>query len=284
MLATARRAALPGREPMNPRKRQYGLGGTLDGWSRLERLTPRQRRALRLAYRGRNPFTFSRHGRDQLRALAPGTTVIVKDPYAALSLPTVTSATGAHALLVFRHPAACLASYRRIGWSPAVDELGRALRGYEDVLAQFATELVPWPPQADLSPVTALGVYWTAINAVALADVLASPVGTCFVVSHEELAAGSGGALRKLMAHVDLEPGPTTPPSDCDEDGSHATPSSGPKNGLHGNLDRDPTEVASAWRRSVDESECRELEETARGVYDALGLARIPLSNDVPGW
>ena len=37
---------------MNPRGKQYALGGTLDGWTRLTDPTPRQRLLLRAAYRG----------------------------------------------------------------------------------------------------------------------------------------------------------------------------------------------------------------------------------------
>ena len=40
LLAGSPGTALAGREPMNPRGRQYALGGTLTGWARLSDLTP----------------------------------------------------------------------------------------------------------------------------------------------------------------------------------------------------------------------------------------------------
>lgn len=69
LIATAHRASLPGREPMNARNRQYALAGTLDGWTRLGSLSARQSIALRASYAGVNPFTFSRYGTHRARAL-----------------------------------------------------------------------------------------------------------------------------------------------------------------------------------------------------------------------
>ena len=54
---------------------------------------------------------------------AAADTMVVKDPYAMLSLPAVAAVTGAIPVLVFRHPGAILASYRRVAWRPRLDEL-----------------------------------------------------------------------------------------------------------------------------------------------------------------
>src|SRR5680860_1295625 len=82
LLATASRTALTGREPMNPRGRQYALGRTLDGWTCLQQLSDRQRRAMWTAYHGVNPWVYSKYGRRQWLAPLPWTRVVVKDPYA----------------------------------------------------------------------------------------------------------------------------------------------------------------------------------------------------------
>ena len=123
VLATADRVALAGREPMNPRGKQYALAHTLGGWTRLEDPSSRQRWALRTAYRGLNPWLYSRYGRRQWAAPLPWTRLVVKDPFAMLSLPAVVSVTGARAVFLYRHPGAVLASYRRMGWRPDLDEL-----------------------------------------------------------------------------------------------------------------------------------------------------------------
>ncbi len=79
-LAAARGAALPGKEPMNPRPGQFALAGTLTGWTRLEHPTPAQVATLRRVYRGREPRVLSRYGVKQWAAALPGTTTVVKEP------------------------------------------------------------------------------------------------------------------------------------------------------------------------------------------------------------
>ena len=71
LLAAGPGTALPGREPMNPRGRQFALAGSLPGWSRLDQqLTNAQRRTLRRAYRGWEPRIYGRLGADQWNAAA----------------------------------------------------------------------------------------------------------------------------------------------------------------------------------------------------------------------
>lgn len=264
---------------MNPRGRQYALAGTLEGWTRLGSATPRQVRALRRAYAGRNPLTLSRHGINQVRAVLPSTTVIVKDPYAALSLPAVHAATGARAVLVFRHPGACLASYRRVGWKPDLDELGRAVAPHLQLVADVAPALAEWPDQVDLTEAQAVAVYWAGLNAVALADIRSGSVPGSVIVAHEELATGGAPAAHGLLEALDLRPGPGTDElfavdhqgaPDVDQDRLH-------------NLDRDPARVAAAWRATIDDATLEEMATWARPVHDKLVQARLELAS-TPDW
>ena len=55
LLARSPGTALAGREPMNPRGRQYALGKTLHGWTRLTEPTTRQRFLLRTRLPGLEP-------------------------------------------------------------------------------------------------------------------------------------------------------------------------------------------------------------------------------------
>ena len=73
LLALSPATALAGREPMNPRGRQYALGGSLDGWARLTDPSPYQRFLLRSAYRGWNPMVYSRFGTRQWAGPLPQT-------------------------------------------------------------------------------------------------------------------------------------------------------------------------------------------------------------------
>ncbi|GAA3876756.1 sulfotransferase [Tessaracoccus defluvii] len=258
LLALGPGLALAGREPMNPRGRQYGLGGTLVGWTRLVEPTPRQVRALRLAYRGLNPFTFSRYGHRQWAAPLPRTRVVIKDPFALLSIPAVVRATGAVVVLVYRHPGALLASYRRMGWTPDLEELRavvEALPGADGIPA------IPAP--GEVGPAEEMGVFWSALHLIALADIAGDPVvrDRVHIVAHHELAGGGPAAGRTAAEMLGIG-------WNAAMGGELARESAGTARAgnLH-NLDRSPAEVAAGWRAAIDP---RELDEIGRVSSEAL--------------
>jgi hypothetical protein len=250
-LAGSPGTSLTGREPMNPRGHQYGLGGSLHGWSRLTVLTRRQRLVLLSAYRGLNPFVYSRYGHRQWAAPWPGTRVVVKDPFALLSIPAVRSATGAVPVLIYRHPAAVLASYRRMGWTADLDEVAAAL-------GQTPT---PCPEQfqetSGADDAWAMAQFWSLLHAQALEDLAALDVGV--IVSHEAVATGGAAAMRTLFERLGLA---------WDPSAASARPADGERRAadpqaLH-NLDRAPETVASSWRSRVSPEEL-EIVELAAG-------------------
>ncbi|MFK8023810.1 MAG: sulfotransferase [Ilumatobacter sp.] len=250
-LASCPGTAMAGREPMNARDGQYALGGTLDGWARLEQPTDRQAALLKRAYAGRNLMTFSRYGVRQWAAPLRNTRVIVKDPFAVLSLPAIVELTRAVPVVVYRHPGAVLASFRRMGWSPDPAEL-RQLEG-----------LAPGPdldePSSDLELVARM---WSVLYRLVLADLTAQPTIEATVVSHEELAGGGERALDRLRVACGLDPLRRSDPAaadvvDVDE------------NKLH-NLDRDPRTVAAAWRSQLQPGEDTAIEQHTGDVLAVL--------------
>ena len=244
LLATAPHTALAGREPMNPRGRQYALGGTVSGWTRLEEPTPRQRRLLRSTYRGLNPRTYGRYGRHQWRGPLPGTRLVVKDPFAMLSTPAIAAVTGAVPIQVYRHPGAVLASYRRMGWQPDLDEIGPLV----PAAARHRPELAElWSRSPSLSEATRMGLFWTVLQVLLLDDLPRAP--QTVVVAHGELAGGGIRAVEALFDHLGLVPTDETT-SEMQGDGDTPAPASG--SGLH-QLNRNPAETAEAWRRHRDE-------------------------------
>ena len=199
VLAAAPGTALGGREPMNPRPRQYALGGTLSNWARLEQPTRRQAIDLRLAYRGINPWVFSRYGRRQWAAPWPGTRIIVKDPFAALSLPMIAATTGARALVTYRHPGAMLVSFRRVGWRPGPGRDPAA--GPPTGPGRPARSRVQ-SPEPEGADVRGMAAFWAALYDQVLADL--DRVPGALLISHEELASGGEEALRALYAELGL--------------------------------------------------------------------------------
>ncbi|MDN5767703.1 MAG: sulfotransferase [Humibacillus sp.] len=265
-LAYSQGTALTGREPMNPRGNQYGLGHTLPGWSRLTSPTPKQRRLLRLAYRGLLPSVYSRYGLRQWAAPLPWTRIVVKDPFAVLSVPAVVEATAATVVLVYRHPGAILSSYRRMGWTPD--------------LAEIATILPVGPPCPDLDEVDPvvdeMGRFWDALHRAALEDVAATP--GVLVVSHEDLASGGTEALARLTAACDLTP-KTQPaaPSRSAASATDASENTGASETRLHNFNRKPTEVAHAWRTRVTDAEVAVLEHHAAATLETLDRVKMPL-------
>lgn len=246
---------------MNPRGRQYALGGTVSAWTRLETLTTRQRRALRTAYSGMNPMVYSRYGHRQWTAPLPSTRVIVKDPFAMLSLATLNSVTGSRAVLLFRHPGAALASYRRMGWSPDTVELGEVtLRFISETGGASGVE--PAPDTTD--QVDLMAWFWSTLYGIALydADRLGSAVT---VLAHEDVASGGAPFGRSLFEHLELEWSDEVDRQLARGDGSGSVNQSA----LH-NFDRAPAKVAHEWEARISPDERRRLEVATSEVHSAL--------------
>jgi hypothetical protein len=261
LLSCAAGTALAGREPMNPRGSQYALGGTLDGWTRLREPSRQQRRRLHTAYRGLNPLVYSRYGNRQWAAPLPSTRMIVKDPFALLSLPMLTSVTGALPVIVYRHPGAMLASFRRVGWAANPVELQQL----ERIPSTHGGGATRWPADE----VGNLGATWAALYRMALEDLSSLPAA--MVVSHEELATGGESAAKALFAAVSL----TWSDSAARFFGGGAA-SAENSSALH-NLDRSPAVVANAWRAKVDAGDVAVLEAGAGDVLEELNRRRFRL-------
>lgn len=267
LLAKSPGTALAGREPMNPRGRQYALGQTLDGWTRLTDLTPKQRFLLRSAYRGWNPFVYSRFGERQWAGPLPRTRVVVKDPYAMLSLPAVASATGATPVLVYRHPGAILASYRRVKWQPRLDELARIVATTSVSERGLVLPDIPTPGEA--SSAEEMGIFWSVLHEFALAD---AAICGAIVVSHAELATGGVEAGRVLAARLGLKWSPAMTAELSKESSGGALDSTQ----LH-NFDRAPAAVAEEWRSKLPGAETERIEQVSAETLAKVEAARTRL-------
>ena len=267
LLASAPGTAMIGREPMNPRARQYALAGTLTAWTRLELPTPRQRRALQTTYQGLNPRTYGRYGRNQRRGPLPGTRIVVKDPFAMLSVPAITSVTGARGVQLYRHPGAVLASYRRMGWRGDVEEMApfmAAATGAGDAVAEL------WESdRAQLSDTDAMGLFWSILTTLALDDMARTP--STVMVAHRELAAGGLPATTRLFSALGLEVSESTRAA-LNQGGE----SQHNERELH-RFDRNPAEVAEAWTSQVSGEDVARIEFVTAPVRARVEQNRLRL-------
>ena len=202
------------------------------------------------AYHGWNPMVYSRSGSRQWAGPLPSTRLVVKDPYALLSMPAVARATGATPVLVYRHPGAILTSYRRVDWRPRLDEL--ALLAQEARSTSDTLDLPEIPDSGDASSAEEMGVFWSVLHELALRDAAACGA---LIVSHAELASGGVSAARRLASI--LEPQWSAAMGEEFGDKSSAEVADPAK--LH-NFDRSPASVADEWRSKLADDDVRTIE------------------------
>ncbi len=272
LCAMAPGTALAGREPMNPRGRQYALAHTLSGWARLENPDKRQRRALRTAYTGLNPLVYSRYGHRQWAAPLPWTRLIVKDPFAVLSIPAISRTTHARTVVVYRHPGAMLASYRRMGWEPDLEELQPVLRDYRKTSGDTSPDVRDLPASGEVSEAEAMGRFWASLYAVVLHDMDAQ--ADVVLVSHEELAAGGTAAGLRLFDTLGLSWGKEAAAEMAKESANSGAVQA---NQLH-DFDRPPAQVATAWRTKLAAGELEAIEGATVTMRQRLAARRFALT------
>ena len=198
----------------------------------------------------------------------PGTRLVVKDPYAMLSTPVVAAATGAVPVLVYRHPGAVLASYRRVEWTPRLDELARIVATARRTEEGLDLPEIPAPGQ--VSSAEEIGLFWAALHEFALAD--AASAGTV-IVAHTELATGGVEAGRALAQRLGL----TWSSAMAAELSKESSGSVAPATKLH-NFDRAPAAVAEEWRSRLDAEEIERVEDVSSKTLAKLERARLRLS------
>jgi hypothetical protein len=272
LLATAPKASLAGREPMNPRGRQYALGHTLPGWVHLETFDARQKRLIRSAYHGTNPMVYSRYGRHQWTAVLPWRRLIMKDPFAMLSLRAVADATQPDIVFLYRHPGAVLTSYRRMGWQPDLEELQPIIQAHPAYSNDGDLSLQDLPASGETSEAEAMGRFWAALHIMALYDITTLP--DVVVVSHEELATHGQDAAARLFNRLRLAM--TTDTDDELAQETRGSSASSSSSGLH-NFDRSPADAATAWRHKLEPTEVEEIETVTAPVHRALERIRFRL-------
>lgn len=256
---------------MNPRGKQFALGGAVTGWTRLgSDAPPEVRRLVRRVYRGWEPRVYSRYGVRQWSAPLPRTRLVVKDPFALLSLPFLTEVTGATAVVLFRHPAAMLQSYRRMGWSPAVAE-ARAL----GLASPDGSE----PPDVD-DPVASMAWFWSACYQTVLGDL--DRVPHAVVVDHAELSHAGEHGVRRVAEACGLGTRRLAPAnrsrSRLAVPGARGAGRAKPP--LH-NFERTAEEVTHGWREALPQGEAERMESLTATTWSALRTRRLALDTDM---
>lgn len=216
-----------------------------------------------MSYRGLNPLVYSRFGYRQWAAPLPGVTVVIKDPFAMLSLPAVHQVTSAIPVLLFRHPGAALTSYRRMGWSPDLRELAPIVDTFLRQHGQCAG-VTPLPADAESDEIVAMAWFWKALYGMALYD--AERLEQCVVVAHHDVAEGGEMFCRALFDELGLRWSHRVDDQLTRQDSVKPVVDQAT---LH-NFDRPPTQVAREWESKVIPEERARIEHETADVLSLL--------------
>jgi Sulfotransferase family len=126
---------------------------------------------------------------------------LLDDPYASLAAPWIAREFDGQVALLVRHPAAMVASYRKLGYRAH-------FRHFLDQPALMADHLEPWRAQMEAlveteDRVAQVATFWTMLHLV-LAD-MADRSDRLHVVRYEDLCADPVGEFERLFTRMGLE-------------------------------------------------------------------------------
>jgi hypothetical protein len=179
--------------------------------------------------------------------------------------------------MVYRHPGAALASYRRMGWAPDLEELQPLVRAHQQVRPQQPA-IPDLPRPAQVSEAEAMGRFWSALYSMALSDLTEHP-GT-LVISHEEIAGGGAYAAKRLFAALGLTWTSLSESELTDDPAPQQRAGDAGGRQLH-NFKRPPAAVATSWRAHVTPAEVELVESITAPVLQRLDETRVMLGGPV---
>jgi Sulfotransferase family len=196
---------------------------------------------------------------------------LLDDPYASLAAEWIAATFDGQAAVVIRHPAAMVASYRRLGYSAH-------FRHFLDQPLLMADWLEPWRGEMEAlvdtdDRVAQVAVFWRALHHVLAETAARSP--RLHIVRYEDLCSDPQGTYERLFAALGLRFGSAARDevvrgtSGSSKDKSHSWRFS-----RHGGLSRtafrpmDSKAMIDAWRKSVTPEEAARIRALTAPVAD----------------
>lgn len=195
-------------------------------------------------------------------------TVVWKDPFASLLVPTVTSQLGIPAVVTVRPPEASVASFKRLGWD---FDVARVARGLEAVHPGAAyVEGMVEEARARRSPSAVGAQLWRLVYGY-LDHALATGVGTgapTVWVNPRVLLSDPAGTYEGLYDRLGLE---MTPAARAAIDGDYRDEGRGvPAGGVTHDAGRNVREANSYWSSVLDDEELAMVRSMTDGVRSAV--------------
>ena len=203
----------------------------------------------------RTALAYQRDSRDPRK-----TRPVIKDPLACFSAAYLHHRLGYDTVIIVRHPASTIASFKRLGWHFSLKEIG----GQSELVRRHLEGLLPTADQNTLTPVQGWSYVWLAIYK-ALSD-FADTYPDMIVVLHTELSRNPDTTFAGLYEKLRL------PYSDdfrtaVRNHTSAQNPADAPTGVAHA-LKRDSAQAMTSWKRILEPKEVDEIRELTRSVSD----------------
>jgi len=172
-----------------------------DELSHIIKLTPHWFGIARRFCKPRHWARLAQEAGQTFRARRRGSRALVKDPFLLLSAEWFAARTGAHPVVLIRHPAAFASSIKRLGWRLDVNWLLDQETFMQRFGEPFRDELLRDQHKA-LSLIDHACLVWRVLNSVTNYYARAYP--HWHVLRYEDLAGDPVSGFRELYAHLGL--------------------------------------------------------------------------------
>lgn len=185
---------------------------------------------------------------------------LVKDPIALFSAESIANLFGMEVIVLIRHPAAVVSSYKALNWTHPFSHFLKQPELMEEHLAPFRHEIEDFA-KSNYDIVDQAAMLWKLIHYRIVKYQEAQP--DWFVIRYKDLASKPIAGYKKIFRHVGLH----------FSDRTHARIDAHQLQGPVSNNDdpyairQDPQFVMSKWRRNLTADEITRIRKGVEGVF-----------------
>lgn len=226
---------------------------------RSSTLRPQTSSALRKAARqllvSRENIEYKLNAKNPLK-----TRQLLKDPMACLSTEYLHREMGMHAVVIMRHPASTIASYKRLGWRFGLHDF----TSQKELMQQHLAPVFAQVDASKLSPIQEWAYFWLGIHTVL--DEFLRKNSTMLLVRHEDLSLKPLHYLKWLYEKLELPFTEKIKQQIIDH--TNADNPADPTNNAAHVLKRNSAENIHRWKQMLTTEEIAEIKRITAPVAD----------------
>jgi hypothetical protein len=213
-------------------------------------LLPRHPTFLKTA--GRRLFGSKKQLRYQLDSLDPRRTrFLIKDPMACFAAGYIQEQLGLHTIIIIRHPASTIASYKRLRWHYKLSDL----TSQPELMDRYLEPILGALKLDSLTPIQAWAYLWLSVYTVLDANLQQFP--NIESITHEQLSQAPVRKLSEMYDHCNLKWSPRIQNAVAHYTGAH-NPAE-PESGAAHTLKRNSAQNIHRWRHLLEPDEVSEI-------------------------